>query len=50
MQLFGYLKLFFGYLNFFFDIQNNYFVYQKLCQKGILFEISEKSYFGYQKQ
>ena len=24
----------------FWDIQNNYFGYQKLCQKGVLFEIS----------
>ena len=24
------------------DIQNNYFGYQKLCQKGVLFEISKK--------
>jgi len=47
-----------------FDIQNNYFGYQKLCQKGVLFEIFKKVildiknnfgypkiniYFGYQK-
>jgi len=38
------------------DIQNNYSGYQKLCQKGVLFEISKKvildiknNNFGYQK-
>jgi len=25
-----------------FDIQNNYFGYQKLCQKGVIFEISKE--------
>ena len=29
------------------DIQNNYSGYQKLCPKGVVFEISKKSYFGY---
>jgi len=38
------------------DIQNNYSGYEKLCQKGVLFEISKKvildihnNYFRYQK-
>jgi len=43
MHLFGYLKLLFWISEFvIFDIQNNYFGYQKLCQKGVLFEISKK--------
>jgi len=40
---FGYLKLLFWISEIvIFDIQNNYFGYQKLCQKGVLFEISKK--------
>jgi len=33
-----------------FDIQNNYFGYQKLCQKGVLFEISKKVILDIKKQ
>ena len=39
----GYLKVLFWTSEIvIFDIQNNYFGYQKLCQKGVLFEISKK--------
>ena len=42
MHLFGYLKLLFWISEIVvFDMQNNYFGYQKLCQKGVLFEISK---------
>jgi len=33
-----------------FDIQNNYLGYQKLCQKGVLFEISKKVILDIKKQ
>jgi len=33
-----------------YDIQNNYFGYQKLCQKGVLFEISKKVILDIKKQ
>ena len=51
MFIFRYPKLLFRISEIFIsDIQNNYSGYQKLCKKGVLFEISKKSYFGYQKQ
>jgi len=48
MHLFGYLKWLFWISEIvIFDIQNNYSGYQKLCQKGVLFQISKNSYFWY---
>jgi len=42
MHLCGYLKLLFWIsVIVIFDIQNNWFIYQKLCEKGVLFEKSK---------